>query len=522
MFRQYKSPGPVAAAYTADRHSKVKTIRGPVGSGKTVASIFDGIAASASVMPVCRDGKIHFRDAVVGSTYGQLERNLYPSWHHWLPKDPDDDAWLEGEWTGGGGRFAMQKINFDTVRQGRRVEVCYEAIFAAIGEISLEQFVRGFEPSAWYLFEVDQLPEGVIEAAVGRLGRWPNADMLPAGEEWSGYVRADLNAPDVDSWYYRLAEEIRPKGFSAYVQPSGLSSKAENLQNLRVRNYYQSLAEQNTHKPRWVRRFIKNEYGPSQDGEPVYPEYSDELFYANEDLVPTPGIPLELGVDAGLGNPAAVIGQAMPNGQFRVLAEVVPGRMSAKRFAAEVLREVGELNELAGRAGVRIHGETHDLIRLAFGWGDPAGFNGADKEDGELAWMEQAMVALGIAIDEAPSNAIALRLDAVRDELVVEGAIPRLLISRRCKKLRKGFASHYCYRVDKSTGRAAAEAKPHKGEYSHVHDALQYWMLGKKGRYGVIAPENAGAGPGAERRVPNARGQADGCVVVKSSILAGQ
>jgi hypothetical protein len=508
-FRQYVSPGPVAAAYTADRTSKVKTIRGPVGSGKTVASIFDGIAAAARVMPVCRDGKIHFRDAVIGNTYGQLERNLYPSWHYWLPRDPDLKDWFEGEWVGGGGRFATHKINFDTVRQGRRVEVCYEAIFAAIGEISLEQFVRGFEPSAWYLFEVDQQPEGIIEAAVGRLGRWPNRDMLPAGAEWAGYVRADLNAPDVDSWYYRLAEEIRPKGFTAYVQPSGFSAKAENLHNLN-RGYYQQLAEQNKHKPRWVRRFIENVYGPTQDGEPVYPEYSDEHFYAGEDLVPVAGIPLELGVDAGLGNPAAVIGQALANGQFRVYGEVVPGRMSAKRFAAEVKRELAELSELAGRH-----------LTLAYGWGDPAGFLGADKEDDQLAWCEQVMQALEIPIEPAPSNAITLRLDAVRDELVFEGGIARLLISRRCRKLRKGFASHYCYKVDKATQRVAADAKPHKGEFSHVHDALQYWMLGKKGRYGAIAPERAHEGPGTERRTRRREASAE-TTVLRSTFLSGR
>jgi hypothetical protein len=505
-FRRFKPPGPVAQAYLADRTSKVKTIRGPVGSGKTVSSIFDGISASGAVMPICKDGKIHFRDAVIGVTYGQLERNLYPAWHYWLP--PDGGDWTEADWSGGGGRFATHKINFDTIRDGRRVEVCYEAIFAALGEVSLEQFMRGFEPSAWYLFEVDQLPEGVIEAAVGRLGRYPSADMLPAGVEWTGYVRADLNAPDVDTWYYRLAEEVRPKGFMPYVQPSGLSAKAENLHNL-PRGYYQNLADSNAHKPKWVKRFVKNEYGPSDYGQPVFPEYSDELFLSNEELKAIPGIPLEAGFDGGLGNPAAVLGQRMPNGQFRNLGEVVPGRMSAKRFAAEVKREVAELAALSN---------LPDLM-IEYAWSDPATFLGADKEDGEFAWAEQVGQELEIPIEPAPSNEILFRLDAVRDELVVEGGIAKTLISRRCKRLRKAYASDYCYKVDPRTQRAGAEAKPDKNDASHVADADQYWKSGKKGRYGVISRERVGADG---RRASSTRAARSGSTVIKSNFLSGR
>lgn len=500
--RHFKPPGPVAASYLADRTSKVKTIRGPVGSGKTVSSIFDGLLAAANVMPISKDGKIHFRDAVIGLTYGQLERNLYPSWHYWLP--PDGGNWTPGVWEGGGGRFAKHKINFNVIRNGRLVEVCYEAIFSAIGEVSLEQFVRGFEPSAWYLFEVDQLPEGIIENTTGRLGRYPNADMLPDGATWKGYVRGCLNAPDIDTWYYKLAEEVRPKGFTPYVQPSGLSPHAENLRNLNNPAYYEDLAEQNKHKPRWVKRFIKNEYGPSQDGVPVFPEYSDDFFLAPDVVKAVRGIPLELGVDGGLGNPAAIIGQPMPNGQFRRLSEVIPGRMSVRRFADCIKRDVVEIAELSGIAS----------LELSQGWGDPAGFNGADAEDGELSWMLELAHELGIPILPASdSNAINQRLDAVRDEMVIEGGVPRTWISRRCKVLRKAYASHYCYRVDKRLGVPVAAAKPDKSTiYCHIADADQYWLLGKKGGYGANL---VATGPGEQRRLP--RGEAAGETVLLQS-----
>lgn len=498
-FRNFKPSGPVAAAYLADRASKVKTIRGPVGSGKTVSSIFDGLMAAASQMPICRDGKIHFRDAIIGSTYGQLERNLYPSWKYWLPEVPD---WTPAGWEGGGGRFATHSINFDVLRGNKRVEVCYEAVFAALGELSLEQFMRGFEPSAWYLFEFDQLPEGVIEAAAGRLGRYPNADMLPPGAEWNGYVRGDYNSPDIDTWPYTLMEEVKPKGLTAYVQPSGLSPVAENLHNL-PKNYYQNLAEQNKHKPRWVRRFILNEYGPADDGEPVYPEFSDQIHIAQARIEFDPRRPIYLGFDQGLTQPACVAAQRAASGQWRVLFEVVPGRMNARRFA-ELIQQI--LIERCPNA------------EIAGAWADPAGFTGADKEAGEYAWAETVMMVLNVAIMPAPTNEIDPRLTAVKDELtfMIAPNTPGLILSRGdCPILRKGFASDYCYRRVRVGNTDRFDLKPDKSRVSRVsanpHDALQYLLLGAKGRYGVIA------GPKGVRAMAG-RPQG-GATIVKSPLL---
>jgi hypothetical protein len=493
-FRNFKPAGPIAAAYLSDRQSKVKTIRGPVGSGKTVSSILDGLMAASAQMPVCRDGKIHFRDAVIGATYGQLERNLYPSWKYWLPECPE---WTSGDWEGGGGRFATHTINFDVLRNGKIVEVCYEALFAALGELTLEQFMRGFEPSAWYLFEVDQLPEGVIEAAVGRLGRYPNADMLPPGVEWNGYVRADLNAPDIDSWYYKLAEEVKPNGFQAYVQPSGLSPKAENLQNL-PKGYYPNLAEVNKHKKKWVRRFVANQYGPTDDGEPVYPEYSDDVHMAAERIKYDPSRGVYLGFDQGLTQPAGLALQRAASGQWRVLFELVPGRMNAGRFA-----ELFKMLLLDRCPNCEISGA----------FADPAGFSGADKEAGELAWAETVSDILQVAVLPAPSQEIDLRLTAVRDELtfMIAPDVPGLILSPGDTPiLRKGFASDYCYRRERVGNTDRFANIPDKSRVSsNPHDALQYALLGIKGRYGVIGGRNG------SRNAP----AASASTVVKSSFL---
>ena len=494
-FRQFKPPGPVAASFMSDKTHFVRSLRGPVGGGKTVTCIFDHLR-NASEMPVCNDGEIHFRLAVVGVTYGQLERNLYRTWQDWLPYDGGD--WTSANFVGGGGRSGTHRIEWDIIRDGRRVKVNFEAIFAAIGELAVEQFMRGFEPTAFWLFEMDLLPKAVLDTAITRLGRYPKRVDIKGDVPYRSYLVGDLNAPDIDSWYYETFEADLPEGFKQYSQPGGMSPKAENLHNL-PRGYYdrQVASLKNKHL---VKRFVHNEYAPSLDGEPVYAEdYSDDVHFSKQPLEILPNVPIEIGLDAGVQRPAAVIGQMSSKGQFRVLAECVPGRMNARRFCERVKLLLEEI--APGRT-------------IESGFVDPTAFNGADKEGGDLAWAETCMIELGCPIQPAPSNELDLRIGAVKEELSysIEANVPALVIDPRCRMVRKGFASHYRFRKERVGTTERTSDQPEKNDYSHPHDALQYWVLGKKGRYGAIA--GAGHAKGAHAAPP----AASSSVVMKSNI----
>lgn len=495
MFRNFKPPGPVAAAFLADRQHDVRLIRGPFASGKTVVSIFDHLS-NATAMPVCRDGWIHFRLAACGITYGQLERNLYPTWHYWLSKDGGD--WTEGEWEGGGGRFAKQTLEFDILRGDRVYPVRFETIFGAIGEMAIESFTRGFEPTAWYLFEVDQFPDGIIEACLGRRSRFPNADMLGRQPDYRSYVVGDLNSPDIDSWYYKTVEETKPEGWKQYVQPSGLSPNAENVHNL-APNYYADLYRKNKHKKRWVKRFIMNEYGPSDAGEAVYgDDYADEFHLAPDGIPYDPQRPIYLGFDQDL-NGAAVVAQKGSNNRWKILAEYVPGRVGPRRFA-QGLRELLD-HRCPG-------------WRVAGAWADRAGFGGADREGGELAWAEIVAAELGIIIEPGPTQQIAARHQAVRDQLTfaIEPGIYGIVLSGPdCPMLRKGFNSHYMF--EKRKPEQGQASKPIKNVWSNPHDALQYLLTGYHG-YGDII-----GGPRAEQRRMADNASSDGVTVVRSSFM---
>lgn len=481
--RQFKPGGPVSAAFIGDKASKVKALLGPVGGGKSVACVFDSIRRP-SYMPACNDGIVRYRRAIVGTTYGQLERNLYPTWLRWLPEDGGEFT-PEATWEGGGGRSATHRLEWTVVRrepdgEWRERTVLAEYVFAAIGEASVEQFMRGFEPTDFWGYELDQLPEAVIDVGIGRLGRYPatgdEPDALTKGHGFVYQFVGDLNAPDQDHWFVDKFDVNPSPGFKVYRQPSGMSPQAENLHHLPDGYYEGQIAalERKRNGRNLIKRMVHAQYAPSADGEPVYPEYDDSIHLAPAPLVPMKDLPLQLCFDQGLQRPACLGYQTTPKGQRRVLFECVPGRMNARRFAHEVRNTIQEVCP-----GIRL-AELH--------YCDPAGMTGADKEAGDMAWAEIVSAELGIVIQGTETNEIDPRLTAVKDELsyIIEPGVPAFLLSPSCKMTRAGFIGRYRYKRQKVGNTERTSDLPEKNDWSNPHDALQYGFLGEKGRYGVI------------------------------------
>src|SRR6185503_6310776 len=78
----------------------------------------------------------------------------------------------------------------------------------------------------------------------------------------------------------------------------------------------------------------------------------------------------------------------------------------------------------------------------------------------------------------AATNDPEKRQSAVRYFLkrTVDDARPGLVISSRCRMLRKGFASHYRFKAVVGK-RGQYQERPEKNEFSDPHDALQYDCL---------------------------------------------
>lgn len=455
----WEPPGPVAAGYMSSR-ARVPVLNGPVGSGKTTTVLIKAVRIAGEQAPSprkkARDERGRevpirlFKLCVVRDTYRQLWKTTIPSWHKRVPKEV-------GQWTGAEGTPATHKVNFQ-LDDGSIVD--FHVDFIAIGENSVEDAMRGYEPTAFYLNEMDLLTSEVLMYARGRAGRYP--DMEDGGPTWYG-VLADCNAPEAGSWLHKdiftkSPAELRDIDVDLFIQPSGLSPAAENTKNLPP-GYYPNQckgAEQ------WyVERMVKNRPGYSRAAKPVYPDFEDARHVAAEDLNWAIGLPLLVGVDAG-GSPAAVFGQRMPNGRWHILDELVADHgTGAVRFGAMLTQRLRERFPHAG---------------TIIGYADPSAFYGADKDAGEKNWAEIVAAKAEIVIRPGPTNDPTSRWDAVRAPLTRSvDAGPAFLLSPRCTVLRTGFNSGYRFKkINPNVDRYQEQAD--KNEYSHPHDALQYMI----------------------------------------------
>jgi hypothetical protein len=456
-------PGPVAEAFL-NATNLTSFIMGPVGAGKTVACAFKRIYA-ATLAPTCLDGWKRCRWVVVRSTYRDAEKTVLASWQQWFHK-----GYPGSSWGGGNDRPVTHTLRF-RLPSGERIEAITE--FIGLNGMTVEAKLRGYEISGAWLNEADTLDEDALRYVEQRTGRYPMRDMLPAEARRMRTVIGDFNAPDVDNWVYQVFIERQSENRKLFTQPSGMSPDAENTEKLEPGYYEQMIAD---NEDWFVRRFVYNQFGYSRDGKPVYDTFNAAVHVAARPLDFDPNLDLLVGLDGGGGtlNPAAVYGQIHAGWQLHIIGELVPGHgYGPSRF--------GEL--LDADISDRFPG-----VRKIRPWADPASEYGGDKEGGQLAWIEivRELIGVPILIPFAGSNEIALRLDAVKRELMTDGTTPNMLISPVCKLLIRGFASKYRYKKRPLGASTTYEPVPDKNDASHPHDALQYLVGGIRGRTAIV------------------------------------
>lgn len=470
----YLPPGPVAATFIQGAEI-VPFLMGPVGSGKTNATIFKMLRYVA-LMPRCRDGVVRAKAAVVRTDYRTLYSTTLATWWQWFPKD-----YPGGKFVGGADRPAVHELTFTTPR-GRKIELTVE--FKALGDNRIEDLMRGWEGTLAWLNEADLLAESALNFLLQRTPRFPRAADLEAGAVLKPLVIGDLNPPgDPDHWIVKHFIDNPKPGFRLYQQPSGMSPQAENVKNLPA-GYYDRLNET---LPEWDKqRFVHGRIGYDRSGLPVYPEFDPRFNLSPTPLKPIPGVPIYLGLDISGLHPAGVIIQRAPNLQVRVLEEFYYGHVGPTRF--------GEMMA----AGLE---ERYRECPVSLGFYDPSNDYGADKEGGEQSWIDIVRKALGVTLVPAPSNEVPFRVESVRNLLMlpISADVRGLIVSSdRCPMLVKGFMSHYRYKLNPDGSVQNRHApRPEKNDYSNPHDALQYVCSGLIGRAGVVASAAKGYRPGA-------------------------
>ena len=440
-------------------------LRGPVGSGKSVACCIE-IFRRSLLQQKNAEGKRKSRWAVIRNTNPQLRTTTIKTWLDWFP----EDTW---------GNFAWSVPYTHRILVG---ELDVEVIFLALDRPEDVKKLLSLELTGVWVNEAREIPKSIIDACTMRVGRFPS--MREGGASWYGVI-ADTNAPEEDHWWPIMAADvpvpdhisreealmlIKPDNWSFYTQPPALlenkgsdglitgyedNKKSENKKNL-TEKYYENIIRGKTKG--WIDVYVLNKLGSIEEGKPVYHSFKDELHITKEKIDLIPGQPIWIGVDFGL-TPAAVFGQRTTTGKWNILNELVCFDMGVIRFS-ELLR--GEIAKLYKGYEVMIYG-------------DPAGdFRSQTDERTPF----QIMRNHGLKAIPAPSNDVALRIEAVDSTLsrLIDGS-PGFTMSTECINLKKGFNGGYHYRRLQVSGDRYDE-KPLKNRYSHVHDALQYLMMG--------------------------------------------
>ena len=420
---------------------------GPIGSGKSVACCWE-IFKRACEQTADNQGRRRSKWVVARNTYRELMDTTIKTWFDWFPQSM-------GLWR------KMDLTHYINIGLPDGTEVQLEVIFRAMDKPDDVKKLLSMEVTGGWINEAREVPKAILDGLQGRVGRYPPPRDFGEGEYtkdlyWSGVIM-DTNPPDDDHWWYELFEELIPRGFKLFKQPSGLSNEAENRMHLHP-DYYDRLRAGK--QPEWIKVYVEGKYGNITDGQPIYPEYNDEIHSTEEFLKPNPDLELWVGLDFGR-TPAAIFAQQAADTQWRFIDEITTENMGAVAFA-EIL-------------GTKLRKDYRGYTIHVFG--DPAG---DDRGQVDERTPFDVLYAAKIDCLPAPSQDPVIRREAVARQMtrMTFTGKPGVIISPKCRLLRKGWNGNYKYRRLQVAGEDRYENKPLKNRFSHPCEAAEYLLVG--------------------------------------------
>lgn len=433
-----------------------RLILGPVGSGKTTGCIVELMRRACAQAPG-QDGNRYTRFAIVRQTLRQLKDTVLKDVETWL-SSRNMGHWRVSEST--------YHLNFENVRS--------EWVFIPLETAEDQGRLLSMQLTGVMLSEFTEMGLDVVAPVSGRLGRYPSD--ARGNPTWHGLI-GDSNMPTEMTPWQQFLENL-PADFQKFVQPSGLSEKAENLSHLlqtdetkkfpeghpireaQGRKYYERFLRMYGDDSDWVKRYVRAEYGNDPSGAAVFRESFRPDFHIVPETLLIPGYPLLVGQDFGR-NPWSLICQMDHMGRLLVHEEVGATNTGLEKHVTQALRP---------RLYAKYLGYKVAVV------GDPAGV--AKGNIAEESCFD-ALKRLGFSCFPAPTNDIAPRLRSVEALLARQtNGGPSLLINRSgCPKLCRAMAGGYRY---KKTKEGALKPQPDKDDpegYSHVADCLQYAAL---------------------------------------------
>lgn len=460
---KYQPPGLVASQFHNSK-AFVRGIKGPVGSGKSSTCCVEIMRHTLEQKP--HKGVRRARWAIIRGTYPELKSTTIKTWEQWFPGDISPIKWDAP---------ITSRIRIKDVGDGTSLDL--EIVFIAMETAQDTGKLRSLELTGAWINEASELPKEVFDMVTQRVGRYP---ALRDGGPTHPCVIMDTNPPDDDHWWFKVAEEDRPDNWDFFDQPGGLVRKQDDEGNVRYEpnpeaenvfnlpggyEYYLRMVAGKSDD--WIKVFILGQYGTTADGKPVFPEYSDKVHCAEDDLHVNRSSPLYLGWDFGL-TPACIVGQISPKGQLVILEEFIGDDMGVRQFADEIIKPA----LMTKYSGMKV------ISR-----GDPAGVSRSQANE---RTCYQELLEVGIASEPAETNDFIPRRESVAFFLNrLAGGDPGFVLSPNCRTLRKGFLGGYRYERLKVAGERYRD-RPVKDKYSHPHDALQYLCLAARGGTGNV------------------------------------
>lgn len=409
-------------------------IVGPVGSGKTTG-IFFKLVYMAGLQAPGPDGIRRTRAVIVRNTLPQLRDTTLTSWNYWFR---DGQA---GKWKATENKFILK---FGDVE-------C-EVLFRPLDTPDDVARVLSLEVTFALLDEFVQIPREIVDALSARLGRYPTANEGGA-TNWGMW--GSSNPETEDNWWYEYLHNDLPENATYFLQPSGFSDEAENVENLPgKRDYYVNQAKGKSEA--WVKQFLEAEWGYSAAGRPVVPTFSPSMHIAKEPIKFDRNLPLVIGFDPGIGGSALIFGQEDLHGRLRVLAELVQEGYGADRLIEEKLKPF-----------LRRHFEGAEVIIAP----DPSSSNRGQSNEKSVVDVFKKHFKV---VSEG-NNRLPLRLNAIEHYSTrLTDVGPALLLDpNRVPMLTRGLKGGWRYALDTKYG-VIKGVDPEKNGYSHPGDAFGY------------------------------------------------
>lgn len=431
-------------------------LRGPVRSGKSTCCCIE-IMTRASQQRPSQSSIRRTRWAVIRNTYRELEDTTLRTWLMWFPES------IFGEFNR---RTMTHTIQFN--------DIYCEVLFRALDRPDDVAKLLSLELTGAWINEAREIPKAIVDVLGDRVEQYP--PKMDEGCTWGG-VFMDTNSPDEDHWWFGLeASPPRQKlssgkevGWRFFIQPGALmkindrfvpNPKAENIKNLNGgHDYY--IKRMAGKKDSYINVYYCNQFGFTEEGKRVHPEYSDSTHCSPSPLIPDPSHLVVIGLDFGL-TPAATFFSKRPNGQWWLFHEIVTEDVGIKKFGELLLLPyiLGNLMDFK----IEIYGDTYG--------------NTASQTDKRTP--QQILEALGLSI-KMPNmvsgpNIRKESLSAPLSRMI--GGEPGLLVDPSCVIIRKGLSSKYVYKRVQVVGDEKYHDQPDKNFWSHVCESAQHAMVG--------------------------------------------